>query len=190
MRLLKRRAKLLRTAKWPKISPHQRARYLLAIADLIEKHADELAILETLNNGMAISTARGLLPSAIDTFRYYAGWATKICGETNPSEPSMFNYTLCEPVGVCGQILERAKHDAGMENRAGPGLRKRIDSEARGINSTYRTQNWRADIGGGYPDGVVNIITGYGETADAAIASHPDIDKVAFPLVCLICLKN
>ena len=68
--------------------------YLLTIADLIEKHVEELAILETLNNGMAISLARGFTLMAADTFRYYAGWATKIYGETNPSDPSMFNYTL------------------------------------------------------------------------------------------------
>src|SRR5271167_2693611 len=91
--------------KWSTISPHQRANYLLKIADLIEKHADEIGILESLNNGMAISLAKGMASGAADTFRYYAGWATKIYGETNPSDPSMFNYTLREPVGVCGQII-------------------------------------------------------------------------------------
>ena len=76
--------------KWSKIGPHQRSRYLLKIADLIEKNADELATLETLNNGMAISLARGMVAGAVDTFRYYAGWSTKIYGETNPSDPSIF----------------------------------------------------------------------------------------------------
>src|ERR1700722_13545431 len=91
--------------KWSTISPHQRVQYLLKIADLIEKHADELGTLESLNNGMAISLAKGMASGAADTFRYYAGWATKIYGETNPSDPSFFNYTLREPVGVCGQII-------------------------------------------------------------------------------------
>ncbi|MBV8810371.1 MAG: aldehyde dehydrogenase family protein, partial [Acidobacteriaceae bacterium] len=91
--------------KWPSIGPHQRARYLFKIADLIETHADELATLETLNNGMAISLARGMVAGAAEVFRYYGGWSTKIYGETNPSDPSMFNYTLHEPVGVCGQII-------------------------------------------------------------------------------------
>jgi acyl-CoA reductase-like NAD-dependent aldehyde dehydrogenase len=91
--------------KWSNIGPHQRARYLLKIADLIDQSADELAILETLNNGMAISLARGMVGGAAEVFRYYAGWATKIYGETNPSDPSIFNYTLREPVGVCGQII-------------------------------------------------------------------------------------
>ena len=106
--------------KWPTINPHQRARYLLTIADLIEKHVEELAILEMLNNGMAISLARGFTLMAADTFRYYAGWATKIYGETNPSDPSMFNYTLREPVGVCGQIIpwKWSNRDACLEDRA------------------------------------------------------------------------
>ena len=91
--------------KWSKIGPHQRARYLLKIADLMEQNADELATLESLNNGMAIGLARAMTAGAVDTFRYYAGWATKIYGETNPSDPAFFNYTLREPVGVCGQII-------------------------------------------------------------------------------------
>ncbi len=91
--------------KWSGMNPHHRARYLLKIADLIEQHADELATLETLNNGMAISLARGMVSGTVNTFRYYAGWATKIYGETNPSDPHFFNYTLREPVGVCGQII-------------------------------------------------------------------------------------
>src|ERR1700733_13851024 len=91
--------------KWSKISPHQRSRYLLTIADLIEKHTEELATLETLNNGMAISLARGMVSGAVDTLRYYAGWATKVYGETNPSDPGFFNYTLREAIGVCGQII-------------------------------------------------------------------------------------
>jgi hypothetical protein len=77
--------------KWCKIGPHQRARYLLKIADLIEQNADELATLESLNNGMAIGLARGMTSGAVDTFRYYARWATKIYGETNPSDPAFFN---------------------------------------------------------------------------------------------------
>jgi acyl-CoA reductase-like NAD-dependent aldehyde dehydrogenase len=84
---------------------HQRARYLLKIADLIEQNADELATLESLNNGMAISLAHGMTSGAVDTFRYYADWSTKIYGETNPSDPAFFNYTLRETVGVCWQII-------------------------------------------------------------------------------------
>jgi acyl-CoA reductase-like NAD-dependent aldehyde dehydrogenase len=90
-------------SKWSKINPHQRARFLLTIADLIEKHVEELAILETLNNGMGISLARNFTLLAVDTFRYYAGWATKIYGETNPSDPSMFNIRCASRLASAGR---------------------------------------------------------------------------------------
>ena len=91
---------------WSNMGPHERARYLFKIADLIEQNADELAELETLDNGKAKTQARAIdIAGSAETFRYYGGWCTKIYGETNPSDPSMFNYTLREPVGVCGQII-------------------------------------------------------------------------------------
>ena len=91
---------------WSKIGPHQRARYLFKIADLIEQHADELAEIETLDNGKAKTQALAIdVAGSAETFRYYGGWCSKIYGETNPSDPAMFNYTLREPVGVCGQII-------------------------------------------------------------------------------------
>jgi len=93
---------ILREGRWSKIGPHQRARYLLKVADLIDQHADKLAGLETLDNGKALSQARAIdIPAAAETFCYYAGWCSKIYGETNPSDPSLFNYTLRESVGVC-----------------------------------------------------------------------------------------
>jgi acyl-CoA reductase-like NAD-dependent aldehyde dehydrogenase len=168
--------------KWPTINPHQRAKYLLTIADLIEKHVDELATLETLNNGMAISLARGFTLMAADTFRYYAGWATKIYGETNPSDPSMFNYTLREPVGVCGQIIPWNGPIAMLAWKIAPALACGNVSILKPAEQTPLTALrigeliMEADL----PEGVVNIVTGYGETAGAAIAAHPDIDKVAF----------
>src|SRR6185437_8970029 len=81
--------------KWPRMTPHERARYLLRLADLIELHTGELAQLETLDNGRPFSQTRTIdVPNTAETFRYYAGWCSKIFGETNPSEPSIFNYTL------------------------------------------------------------------------------------------------
>ena len=98
--------KAFEEGKWSKIGPHQRARYLFKIADLIDQHADELAELETLDNGKAKTQALAIdVAGAAETFRYYGGWCTKLYGETNPSDPTMFNYTLREPVGVCGQII-------------------------------------------------------------------------------------
>jgi acyl-CoA reductase-like NAD-dependent aldehyde dehydrogenase len=168
--------------KWSKIGPHQRARYLLKIADLIEQNADELATLETLNNGMAISLARGMVAGAVDTFRYYAGWSTKIYGETNPSDPSFFNYTLREPVGVCGQIIPWNGPIAMLAWKVAPALACGNVSILKPAEQTPLTALRLGELilEAGIPEGVVNIITGFGETAGAAIASHPDIDKVAF----------
>jgi acyl-CoA reductase-like NAD-dependent aldehyde dehydrogenase len=178
--------KVARTAyeegKWSKIGPHQRARYLLKIADLIEQHADELATLESLNNGMAIGLARGMTAGAIDTFRYYAGWATKIYGETNPSDPAFFNYTLREPVGVCGQIIPWNGPIAMFAWKIAPALACGNVCIIKPAEQTPLTALRLGELilEAGIPEGVVNIITGFGETAGAAIASHPDIDKVAF----------
>src|SRR5277367_2870900 len=174
--------KAFEEGKWPNLGPHQRARYLLKIADLIEKNADELATLETLNNGMAISLARGMVAGAVDTFRYYAGWSTKIYGETNPSDPSMFNYTLREPVGVCGQIIPWNGPIAMFAWKIAPALACGNVCVLKPAEQTPLTALRLGELvlEAGIPEGVVNIITGFGETAGAAIASHPDIDKVAF----------
>ena len=174
--------KAFEEGKWPSISPHQRARYLLKIADLVEQHSDELATLETLDNGMAISLARGMVAGAADVFRYYAGWATKIYGETNPSDPSMFNYTLREPIGVCGQIIPWNGPIAMFAWKIAPGLACGNVSILKPAEQTPLTALRLGELvlEAGIPEGVVNIITGFGETAGAAIASHPDIDKVAF----------
>jgi acyl-CoA reductase-like NAD-dependent aldehyde dehydrogenase len=168
--------------KWSTISPHQRAQYLLRIADLVEKHADELGTLESLNNGMPISLAKGMASGAADTFRYYAGWATKIYGETNPSDPSMFNYTLREPVGVCGQIIPWNGPIAMFAWKIAPALACGNVSIIKPAEQTPLTALRLGELllEAGIPEGVVNIITGFGETAGASIAEHPDIDKVAF----------
>jgi len=93
------------SGKWSNMSPHQRARLVFKMADIIEAHGEELAELITLENGKPITESEAEVTRAVDAFRYYAGWATKVYGETNPSDPSFFNYTLREPVGVCGQII-------------------------------------------------------------------------------------
>jgi len=168
--------------KWPNINPHQRARYLLKIADLMEQNLDELATLETLNNGMAISLSRAFVAGSIDVFRYYAGWATKIYGETNPSHPGMFNYTLREPVGVCGQIIPWNGPIAMFAWKIAPALACGNVAIIKPAEQTPLTALRMGELvlEAGVPEGVVNIITGFGETAGAAIASHPEIDKVAF----------
>jgi acyl-CoA reductase-like NAD-dependent aldehyde dehydrogenase len=91
---------------WTHMRPSERERLLLKIADLIEQHGEELAELETLDNGKTLFESRNVdIPAAAGTFRYYAGWVNKMTGETNPADEIFFNYTLREPVGVCGQII-------------------------------------------------------------------------------------
>ena len=129
--------------------------------------------------------SRSLAPwssGAVDVFRYYAGWATKIYGETNPSDPSMFNYTLREPVGVCGQIIPWNGPIAMFAWKIAPALACGNVSILKPAEQTPLTALRLGELmlEAGIPEGVVNIITGFGETAGAAIASHPDIDKVAF----------
>ena len=145
--------KAYESGKWPTINPHQRAKYLLTIADLIEKHVDELAILETLNNGMAISLARGFTLMAADTFRYYAGWATKksMARPTHPiprcsTHPSRTGWRL-RP----NNPLERSHCNACLEDCTSACVRQRVDPETRRADATNSAQNRRTDFGSGSP---------------------------------------
>jgi acyl-CoA reductase-like NAD-dependent aldehyde dehydrogenase len=174
--------KAFETGKWPSMGPHQRARYLFTIADLIERHADQLAELITLDNGKPLAESIIEVGRTADTFRYYAGWATKSYGETNPSDPGMFNYTLREPVGVCGQIIPWNVPLATISWKIAPAL---AFGNTLILKPAEQTPLLAVRLGeliceAGLPDGVVNIVTGFGPTAGAAIAEHPNIDKVAF----------
>jgi acyl-CoA reductase-like NAD-dependent aldehyde dehydrogenase len=174
--------KAFETGKWPSIGPHQRARYLFKIADLIETNADELAELITLDNGKPIGESILEVGRAADTFRYYAGWATKFYGETNPSDPGIFNYTLREPIGVCGQIIPWNGPLVTISWKIAPAL---AFGNTLILKPAEQTPLPAVRMGeliceAGVPDGVVNIVTGFGPTAGGAIAAHPDVDKVAF----------
>src|SRR6267378_4729166 len=180
---VKHARKAYEDGKWANLSPHARTRFLLKIADLIEQHAEELAELETLDNGKPLFESKNIdIPGAAETFRYYAGFATKIYGETNPSDPSMFNYTLREPVGVCGQIIPWNCPIIMFALKVAPALACGNVSILKPAEQTPLTALRLGELvlEAGIPEGVVNIITGFGQTAGAAIASHPDIDKVAF----------
>ena len=90
---------------WSDMNPHQRTRVLLRIADAIEAHAQELALLESLDGGIPITITRNLIAGAAETFRYYAGWPTKMLGTVNPVDASVHCYSVREPVGVCAGIV-------------------------------------------------------------------------------------
>jgi acyl-CoA reductase-like NAD-dependent aldehyde dehydrogenase len=171
------------TGKWSSISPHQRTRYLLKVADLIDKYADELAELESLDNGKPVSQARTIdIAGAAGVFRYFAGWATKIYGETNPSDPAFFNYTLREPIGVCGLIVPWNFPLMMAVNKLAPALACGNTTILKPAEQTPLTALRLGEIiqEAGIPDGVVNIITGFGPGAGSSIAEHPDIDKISF----------
>jgi acyl-CoA reductase-like NAD-dependent aldehyde dehydrogenase len=169
--------------KWPKMGPHQRTRYLLKIADLIEAHGDELAELETLDNGKPVAQARAIdIAGAAGIFRYFAGWPTKIYGETNPSDPSFFNYTLREPIGVCGLIVPWNFPLMMAVTKIAPALACGNTVILKPAEQTPLTAIRLGELiqEAGIPDGVVNIITGFGPGAGSSIVEHPDVDKVAF----------
>ena len=175
--------KAFEEGKWPNIGPHQRAQLMFKIAELIDQHADELAELETLDNGKPLTFARGFdVPAAAETFRYYGGWVTKIYGETNPSDPAFFNYTLREPVGVCGQIIPWNFPLLMAAWKLGPALACGNTVILKPAEQTPLTALRLGELimEAGLPEGVVNIVTGFGPGAGSSIAEHPDIDKVAF----------
>jgi phenylacetaldehyde dehydrogenase len=168
---------------WPKMSASERGRLMWKLADLIEQHTEEFAQLESLDNGKPLSVARVAdVPLAVDLFRYMAGWATKIEGNTIPFSNTYFAYTRREPVGVVGQIIPWNFPLLMAAWKLGPALATGCTVVLKPAEQTPLSALLLAELIGeaGFPEGVVNVVTGYGETAGAALASHPDVDKVAF----------
>jgi acyl-CoA reductase-like NAD-dependent aldehyde dehydrogenase len=168
---------------WPAMASAEREKLLLRVADLIEKHAEELAQLETLDNGKSINESRNVdIPAAAGTFRYYAGWVNKIHGDTNVSPPGFFNVTLREPVGVCGQIIPWNFPLLMASWKLGPALACGNTVVLKPAEQTPLTALRLGELllEAGVPSGVVNIVPGFGPTAGGAIVRHPQIDKVAF----------
>jgi len=170
---------------WSKISPSDRARMIRKLADLIEQNAEELAQLEALNNGKPLSSAlHGDVPLSVDMFHYMAGWATKITGDTiTVSTPGTYHaFTVREPVGVVGQIIPWNAPLLMAAWKLAPALATGCTIILKPAEQTPITALRLGELiqEAGIPDGVVNIVTGFGPTAGAAIAEHPDVDKVAF----------
>jgi phenylacetaldehyde dehydrogenase len=174
---------------WSRMSPSDRGRIIWRIGDLILEHVDELAQLESLDNGKPFAVAQAAdVPLAADLFHYMAGWATKIEGNTiNISVPYMpganfHSYTLREPVGVVGQIIPWNFPLLMAAWKLGPALATGCTVVLKPAEQTPLTALRLAELiaEAGVPDGVVNVVPGFGETAGAALASHPDVDKVAF----------
>jgi len=168
---------------WGKTDARERGKILLRVMDLIEKNKDELALLETLDNGKPISeTTNADLPLVIDCLLYYAGWADKIHGETIPVRGEFFNYTLREPVGVVGQIIPWNFPLLMAAWKIAPAIACGNTVVLKPAEQTPLTALRLGEIcqEAGLPDGVLNIVPGYGPTAGAALAEHMDVDKIAF----------
>ena len=173
----------LERGPWRTISAAQRGRLMMQFADLMEKNAEELAMLETLDNGMPLSVAKAVaVPLTISVFRYFAGWADKNQGKTIPVSGNYFCYTRHEPVGVVGQITPWNFPLLMYGMKLGPALATGNSVVLKPAEQTPLTALKIGEllIEAGFPPGVVNILPGYGPTAGAAIANHPGIDKVAF----------
>jgi aldehyde dehydrogenase (NAD+) len=168
---------------WPKMSAADRGRLLYKLADLIEQHADELAMLESLDNGKPFHVARAAdLGLTIATYRYYAGWADKVQGRTVPVAGNYFTYIRHEPVGVVGQIIPWNFPLLMQAWKLAPALATGNTVVMKPAEQTPLTALRVGELlmEAGFPEGVVNILPGYGPTAGAAIANHMDVDKVAF----------
>jgi len=170
-------------APWRRMSAAERGRLLNRLADLIEENIEELATLEALDNGKPRHVARVAdLPLVIACYRYYAGWADKIQGKTIPISGDYFCYTRHEPVGVVGQIIPWNFPLLMQAWKLAPALACGCTVVLKVAEQTPLSALRVGELilQAGFPDGVVNILPGYGPTAGAAIARHMDVDKVAF----------
>jgi phenylacetaldehyde dehydrogenase len=174
---------------WRKLTASERGRLIWKLADLLEANRDEFAYLETLDNGKPFTVARAAdVPLAVDLFRYMAGWATKIEGNTIPlSVPytpgaKYLAYTLREPVGVVGQVIPWNFPLLMAAWKLGPALATGCTVVLKPAEQTPLSALRLGELiaEAGFPEGVVNIVPGYGETAGAALATHNDVDKIAF----------
>ena len=181
--------KAFETGAWPRMTPSERGRRIWKLADLLEANLEEFALLESLDNGKPLAIARVAdVPLAVDLFRYMAGWATKLEGTTipisvnYPPKAKYLAYTLREPVGVVGQIIPWNFPLLMAAWKLGPALASGCTVVLKPAEQTPLSALRLGELiqEAGFPEGVVNIVPGYGETAGAALAAHPGVDKIAF----------
>ena len=168
---------------WPRMDARDRGALLYKLADLVEQNQEELAALETLDNGKPLADARAAdLPLVIDCFRYYGGWADKITGDTIPIRGDYFCYTRREPIGVCGQIIPWNFPLLMAAWKWAPALAAGNTVVLKPAEQTPLTALRLGELAleAGFPPGVINIVPGYGETAGSPLVKHPLVDKIAF----------
>ncbi|HUG90999.1 MAG TPA: aldehyde dehydrogenase family protein [Planctomycetaceae bacterium] len=182
-RAAKAARKAFESGPWPKMDARDRGRLLNRLADLVEQNVEELAALETLDNGKPIRDSKAAdLPLVIDCFRYYAGWADKIHGDTIPIRGDYFCYTRREPLGVAGQIIPWNFPLLMVAWKWAPALAAGCTVVMKPAEQTPLSCLRLGELAleAGFPPGVINIVPGYGPTAGAALVKHPDVDKIAF----------
>ncbi|XP_027923259.1 aldehyde dehydrogenase family 2 member B7, mitochondrial-like isoform X2 [Vigna unguiculata] len=168
---------------WPKMTAYERSRIILRCADILEKHNDEVAAIETWDSGKPYEQAANVeIPMVVRLFRYYAGWADKIHGLTVPADGSYHVQTLHEPIGVAGQIVPWNFPLLIFSWKVAPALAcgntvVMKTAEQTPLSAIYVSKLF---LEAGLPPGVLNVISGFGPTAGAALCTHMDVDKLAF----------
>ena len=167
---------------WRREEPKVRSRLLHKLADKLETHIDELAALETLDNGKPLFFAKLDIGFAIDILRYYAGWPDKILGQTIPMAGPYLAYTKEEPVGVCGQIVPWNFPLLMAVFKIAPALATANTIVLKPAEQTPLSAIRLGELAleCGFPEGVLNVLPGYGEAAGEALVKHRQVDKIAF----------
>jgi acyl-CoA reductase-like NAD-dependent aldehyde dehydrogenase len=167
---------------WASMAPAARGKILYRFADLVDANLEELAQIESLNNGMTLGTALAMIAAAADTLRYFAGGAERIAGNAPQTGTNAFHYILRDPIGVCAAIIPWNAPITNFVWKVGPALAAGNVLLLKPAESTPLTAVRMGEllIDAGLPAGVLNILTGYGHTAGSALANHPGVDKISF----------
>ncbi|HEV2755312.1 MAG TPA: aldehyde dehydrogenase family protein [Actinomycetota bacterium] len=168
--------------RWSGLRPGKRAEVLFKVADLLKRNMNELAQLESIDTGKPLKVSSGEVWAAAECFRYYSGWPTKIYGETNPTDDNMFVYSLREPVGVCAAIIPWNFPLIMASWKLGPALACGNTCVLKPAEQSPLTALRLAQLclEAGVPEGVVNVVTGFGEEVGQPLAQHADVDKITF----------
>lgn len=171
-----------RKSKWRTMDASIRGNLMNKFADLIARDMEYIATLETLDNGKTYSNALFDIEASIETIRYYAAWCDKIFGDTIPVDGKLISLTRKEPIGVVGQIIPWNYPFLMLAWKWGPALATGCTIVLKPAEQTPLSALYAAALAkeAGFPPGVINVITGYGPTAGAAIAEHPEVNKIAF----------